>query len=763
MRPLNLKARAWPRALGLAVFGTALLAACGGSDDAPATGGTLPPGGETPAAVVSGVAAVGAPLAGARVEFTCVAGTPASVTTSPNGAFEVSGSGITFPCVAIATGGTVGGASSSQALYAAVTGTGTNNVTTLTTLQLAYAAGRDLAAWVADMKAAPAQLTGALTSARLSAALSTLKANLGLLPTAVTLPAGFDPSKTAFAANGTDPGDKALDQLKASLAQGGASIDDAVAQAAAAMTLTERTPATFTMEKIGGFQHAGGASSAEIVVYDPLSKRAFTINGANATVDVLNLANPTAPTLATSIGTSTFAASGLGGINSVAVHSGVVAIAIDANPKTQPGMVALLRATDLKVLGTATVGALPDMVTFTPDGKYLLVANEGEPNSYGQPDSVDPEGSVSVIALSALSPTVSSVAMTVTNVGFSSLNGQASALRAAGVRLVGPGTTTVAQDLEPEYITVSADSRKAYVTLQENNAIATIDIAGKAVVSVKALGLKDHSLPGNEIDISDEDGGAPTSNGGTPLIKIASYPIKAYYMPDGIASFSVGTATYLVTANEGDNREWTGINAGNHDGPRLRAFCDKGLAPGISPAGTNTFTFDSQWGRLRISAFDAKNGDGLCENIVTFGGRSFSVWNADTMAQVYDSGSQFESRTAALSPASFNFSNDEAVLDGRSPAKGPEPEGVAVGRIGTKVFAFIGLERVGGVMVYDVTNPAAAVYVTYLNTRNGMSGDLGPEGVHFIRAAHSPNGKPLLLVGNEVSGTTAVFQLNLTY
>ncbi|RZI64967.1 MAG: alkaline phosphatase, partial [Variovorax sp.] len=137
-------------------------------------------------------------------------------------------------------------------------------------------------------------------------------------------------------------------------------------------------------------------------------------------------------------------------------------------------------------------------------------------------------------------------------------------------------------------------------------------------------------------------------------------------------------------------------------------------------------------------------------------------------AQVFDSGDQFERRTADLVPALFNASNDNGDIDDRSPAKGPakgpEPEGVTTGRIGDKTYAFIGLERVGGVMVYDVSKPAAPVFVTYLNPRAADgSGDSGPEGLHFVRAAHSPNGKPLLIVGNETSGTTAVFQLNLGY
>jgi hypothetical protein len=138
------------------------------------------------------------------------------------------------------------------------------------------------------------------------------------------------------------------------------------------------------------------------------------------------------------------------------------------------------------------------------------------------------------------------------------------------------------------------------------------------------------------------------------------------------------------------------------------------------------------------------------------------------VTRVYDSGDDFEQRTAALAGTPghdfvFNASNDGNALDARSASKGPEPEGVVVGRFGAKTFAFIGLERVGGVMVYDVSNPVAPTFVTYLNTREGAAGDRGPEGLALIPAADSPNGQPLLIVGHETSGTTAVYQLNLSY
>lgn len=523
----------------------------------------------------------------------------------------------------------------------------------------------------------------------------------------------------------------------------------------------EPTPVSLGWVKIGGFAHTGGLAAAEIPAYDPLSKRLFVINFANASVDVLDLTDPTKPVQIGSIPTATLGA-GLGGLNSVAVFNGIVALAVEANPKTGNGVVAWLRANDLTVLGTNTVGALPDMLTFTPDGKHLLVANEGEPNSYGLPDSVDPEGSISIIALSGVTPTATATSLvrTVTALGFSSFNSQIATLRAAGVRIYGPGAT-VAQDLEPEYITISADSSTAYVTLQENNAIATVDIATKTITSIKPLGFKDHSLAGMGMDVSDEDAGTNT-NSGTAAIKIASVPVKGMYLPDALASYSVGGKTYLITANEGDSRDWPGFN----EETRVRTHCALGLDPTVFSDAANQI-FDSNLGRLRITTSPnggsaGKNAAGQCNELYSFGGRSFSIWTSD-VSRVFDSGDDLEQRTKSLSNVLFNASHDNNTLDSRSTSKGPEPEGVAVATFGTKTFAFIGLERVGGVMVYDVTNPAAATFVTYFNTRDGITGDRGPEGLTFIKASNSPNGKPLLIVGNETSGTTAIFQIILGY
>jgi hypothetical protein len=524
----------------------------------------------------------------------------------------------------------------------------------------------------------------------------------------------------------------------------------------------ERTPVSLSLAKIGGFAHSGGASSAEITAYDPLSKRLFVINGALASVDVLDFTNPATPTLIRTISAASIGP-GLANINSVAVFNGVVALAVEANPKTSNGVVAWVRASDLTVLGTNTVGALPDMLTFTPDGSHLLVANEGEPNSYGQPDSVDPVGSVSVIALSGLSPNATGAALlrTVSTAGFESFNSQVASLRSAGVRIFGPGAT-VAQDLEPEYITVSADSRTAYVTLQENNAVAIVDIASKTITDIKPLGFKDHSLAGMGMDVSDEDSGVNTNSGGTPVVKIIQVPVKGMYQPDAIASYTVDGQTYLITANEGDAREYTGFE----EEQRVRAFCGPGLDPTVFSDAVNQ-VLDSNLGRLNVTNTPngdntGKNSSGQCTELYSFGARSFSIWNS-SVTRVFDSGDDLEQRTQSLPNVNFNASSSANELDSRSDNKGPEPEGVTVATFGNKTFAFIGLERVGGVMVYDVTNPAAPSFVTYLNSRTEATGDRGPEGLTFIRASDSPNGQPLLIVGNETSGTTAVLQINLAY
>jgi 2',3'-cyclic-nucleotide 2'-phosphodiesterase/3'-nucleotidase/5'-nucleotidase len=508
-----------------------------------------------------------------------------------------------------------------------------------------------------------------------------------------------------------------------------------------------------------GLFDAGGA---EIPAFDPLTDRLFVVNAGPSTVDVLNIADPENPVLITSIDCTLYG--NAGSPNSVAVHNGILAIAIQDGTKTNPGVVVFFNtnetvfdlATDLNVL---TVGALPDMVTFTPDGNFALVANEGEPND---DYTIDPEGSVSVINLTGGVATA-----TVATAGFASFNPQKATLINQGVRIFGPESTidepddiaTVAQDLEPEYIT--CNDTTAWVTIQEANAIARVDIATATVTQIRALGFKDHSLISNALD--------PTNNDNAITFKTGR--VFGMYQPDAIASYTVNGDTYLVTANEGDTREWTGT-PGFVEFARISnaAFTlDAAAYPNAA-----TFKTNNEFGRLNatLTLGDTDN-DADFDNLYCFGARSFTIWNSNAQ-RVWDSGDALEQITAAALPLNFNCNNDDNALDARSDDKGPEPEAATVAQIDGRWYAFIGLERVGGIVVYDVTKPTAPRFQTYFSSRDysqtpadpGQTGvpvpglDLGPEGIIFVPAVDSPNGRDLLIVAHEISGSTAIYEVS---
>ena len=358
------------------------------------------------------------------------------------------------------------------------------------------------------------------------------------------------------------------------------------------------------------------------------------------------------------------------------------------------------------------------MITYTPDSKYILTANEGEPRSGLGEGIIDPQGSVTIVNLESGESKLAT---------FEKFDDMRDELLNDKVILMKDAKPSV--DLEPEYITVDKASNKAYVSLQEANSIATLDIESGEFISVKGLGFKDHSQDGNEIDV----------------VKDKEINIKkeenvyGVYMPDGITLYEVNGKSYILTANEGDAREFGDFNA-------------------IKEIKIND---------KKVEVLDNSKFDGLEEDKnYVLGGRSFSVWDADTMELVYDSGSDFEKITAEMYPEYFNSNNKSLEIDNRSGKKGPEPEEVRVGAVGDKIYAFVGLERIGGVMAYDITNPSNISFKEYINTRDfssNMAGDVAPEGMDFIVAEDSPTGYPLLLVACEVSGTVAVMQINEGY
>jgi hypothetical protein len=931
----------------------------------------------------------------------------------------------------------------------------------------------------------------------------------------------------------------------------------------------QRSNRSLELSVLSTYSTGLGAGAAEIVSYDQESRRLFVINAAASSVDILSVRNPLSPSLLQRLDLSS-----LGSPNSVDVHDGVLAIAIQAPVKTDVGVVAFY-TTDGESLGMVNAGSLPDMLTFTPDGRYVLVANEAEPSGYGAATHVDPEGSVSIIRVPQRRHEWKKLgAGNVRSVGFTQFNGQEASLRAKGIRIYGPGASA-AQDFEPEYIAASADSRKAYVTLQENNAIAVVDIDKARVLQLLPLGFKDYSatpavsasyewddlpsigktaagqkmtlggfsglayegitrdgklkfithtdrgpnaeptgilrpfvlpqftprivrftldkdsgrfdlteqillkrpdgvpltgLPNTAISdnasqpyndevpvdlfgrvvpvdplggdfeaivaakdgsfwmgdeyrpaiyhfdkkgvlleryvpvgthaaagkpvpaagvagefgiealpaaiaqrrqnrgveaLAEQDGklyafvqspirnpvslangalnalrnvrvvefdpstlatrqflyemdnplpldatdtradkigdatatrsgeflvverdddnvpaielpsitkkvysftlGAATditgvdaiyavvrdgmtvnlsldqmsaselsavgvrgitktlhvdlasagyasvqkveglaslddgriavlndndfgvaqilvdnatglfttAPGYTPeavtlglidvpgldasdrdsRINIRDWPLFGMYLPDAIAAYQARGRTYLITANEGDARDWPGFA----EESRVSALA---LDPAAFPNGA-TLKAAANLGRHTVTtALGNDDADVEFERLFTLGGRSFSIWSSSG-ALVYDSGSEFERITALANPARFNASNDNGNFDDRSDNKGPEPEGVAVGEIDGRTYAFVGLERVGGLMMYDVTDPSAPFFVDYLNNRDfaAGTGDQGPEGVHFISAHESPNGQPLVVVANEVSGTVTLYSV----
>ena len=470
------------------------------------------------------------------------------------------------------------------------------------------------------------------------------------------------------------------------------------------------------------------SGAAEIASFDPTTKRVFVTNSHDRSVDVISLIKPDSPKLDFSINLTQY-----GAINSVAVKNTMVAIAVSAKRPQDNGLI-LLFSTGGEMLNKFTVGPMPDMVTFSADGKYLLSANEGEPNA---DYSIDPEGSISIIELQKDLKALSQES--VQTADFKQFNRDNID---PNIRIFGKNAS-VAQDLEPEYISISPDSTTAWVSLQENNALAEVSLKHAQVKRLYALGYQDHSAKLNGFDASDKD----------QQINIKSWPVKGMYQPDSIATYEAKGEFYIVSANEGDARDYEGFS----EQSRVKNL---NLEPLLK---SQNLQYDEQLGRLKVSVVGADpDQNGLIDTLYSFGSRSFSIWNQDVV-QIYDSGSQFEQITARDYPKLFNLG------DRRSDDKGPEPEALTIGKIGDSSYAFIGLERTGGIMTYNITEPENSFFVDYLNTisphlerSDPMAGDIAPESLVFISAADSPSAQPLLIAANEGSGTLSIYRIDRT-
>ena len=470
-----------------------------------------------------------------------------------------------------------------------------------------------------------------------------------------------------------------------------------------------------TFKEIGTIT-IGATGAAEISAYDEVSKKLFTVNNSGTNkIDVIDLSNPSTPVLLASIDLVAYN----GAANSVATYNGKLAVAMESTvSKQDSGKVLVFDTTIYSLIKQIAVGALPDMITFSADGKFILTANEGEPND---DYSKDPDGTVSIIEVNNN--------YAVTTLDFSSFSSQLSTLKANGFRIASP-TNNFASDIEPEYITISSDSKTAWVTLQENNGVAKIDLTTKKITNVFPLGFKDYNLTENIMDISDKDAGFLPN----------SWKAKGMFQPDAISNFEVNGTTYFVTANEGDAREYSAFV----DVKRINDVSVV-LDPTIFPNAA-TLKVDTNMGRLNINTkMGDTDGDGDFDELVSFGARSFSIWNGSTGKIVFDSKNDLDKRAQDLGVYDDKRSDDKSV----------EPESVVVVKIGTKNILFVGLERADELLVYDVTNPVSPVFLQSLKT-----GD-APEGLLFIPAEKSPTKRSLVVVSSEGDGSVKIFQPDL--
>jgi DNA-binding beta-propeller fold protein YncE len=570
----------------------------------------------------------------------------------------------------------------------------------------------------------------------------------------------------------------------------------------------QSVPRDLAIEVVGRFRAGGieifGKSAAEIVQFHPASQSAFAINAALNQIEVINLAGLIAAPVANPITDNSLqsraftfadsvavkAASGvqrtiaLGVANSIAIHGDLLAIAVQAQVKTGAGVVLFYRldATGQGIFIKAVeAGALPDMVTFSPDGSTVLVANEGEPDT---DYVVDPDGSISLISLTDGVPADSAQTInftsdmtfsndTLVSDDYATQSQRMALLKAAGVKFAGPTGTTVAQELEPEYITYAQDGKSAFVSLQESNAIGIINLVDMTI-EVRALGFKDW---GNyQLDFTNKDE--------LPAFRSVN-GLFGMYQPDTITSYQWQGATFILSANEGDARDYNAYSeevrvADIIDVNELNMTLSAPLQAAYDLSGGK-----DGLGRLKVTtALGDGDNNGEFEALYAYGARSFSIWDQN-INLVYDSGDDFEKISAAILGNDFNSTHSENKGDNRSDDKGGEPEAIAVGEIAGRMYAFIGLERSGDLFTYDVTNPFQVAFVAHYNNRDfstnfeldddlqnpcdpaegmdctevAISGDLGPESINFVAPADSPTGNALLIVGNEVSGTVTIYQV----
>ncbi len=277
------------------------------------------------------------------------------------------------------------------------------------------------------------------------------------------------------------------------------------------------------------------------------------------------------------------------------------------------------------------------------------------------------------------------------------------------------------------------------------------------------IGKKDYSQYG--LDASDTDG----------IINIQTYEnLYGFRMPDNIKYFeSKSGRKYFATANEGDSKKFDESRIGD-------LILNESVFDDV-----NTLQNDNLLGRLKVInqlGYVIVNNSKIFNNLYSFSSRDFTMFevietgnDAPKIQEVFSSNSDFEIITAnILGTVGFNSDEYNPSFDQRSDDKGPEPECITIGVCNNgKYFAFIGLERVGGVMVYDITDidNGNGKFIEYINNRNWdiditegeraseEAGDIGPEQIRFIN--ENVYGVALLVVASTESASITIYRINI--
>jgi hypothetical protein len=518
--------------------------------------------------------------------------------------------------------------------------------------------------------------------------------------------------------------------------------------------------ATVKVTEISAIASGDGEGSHEIVTYHAGSKRIFATNGVKNSIDIFDISDVANPKKVSSVSLAPYG----NDVTSVAAGKDVVVAAVLVTetfsatgvPTTPNGKIVVFD-TNGKVLSSADIlGVLPDAVTFAPNGTTALVAIEAslvcakdnpatpEKEETDYTKASDPVGGVSVVDLSNPATPVVKFA------GFDQFN--VAAMKAKGIA-VSSVVNNVSKDFEPEFVT-AVDNKTAYVTIQEANAIGKLNIETATFEDVTRAFESNLSYVAR--DTSDRDSGAGPR----------SYRnVVGASQPDAIAGFKYGAGNYFITANEGDAREYTCLN----DDLRAASLkVDTRRFPNWS-----TLSGSAELGRAKVNpTMGDKDGDGDIDTIHLRGSYSMTMYRNGM--PIWDSGElldqiQIKAFGVANINGSHSYSKDKSTMNyvgqDRSDDKGAEPEGVALGMVGDRRIAILGLERMTALAIFDITQPRMPVFQEWLQmlpTTATPAKDVkhwSPEGIVFVPADKSPSGKALVITSYELSGSISIHQI----